>query len=167
MSISDNPIFDPRHALAVHILELLLVTVIIVLTIVRMTDDVPFTRGQIMCLTMVSYPRFLPLTLHQVFSTMFNDVLTIPTGRQIYARNNIPATHKTRRLAPQVRKQLRQRHTQPHRDCDMASRDSLPVPRQLDGLRWRLLHDTMGYYRTSPRPVVCPLSVYNTEVSGC
>lgn len=59
MSIFDNPIFDPRHALAVHILELLLVTVIIVLTIVRMTYDVPFTRGQIMCLTMVGL-RCLP-----------------------------------------------------------------------------------------------------------
>lgn len=56
MSIFDSPIFDPRHALPVHILELLLVTVIIVLTIVRMTDDVPFTRGQIMCLTMVGLP---------------------------------------------------------------------------------------------------------------
>lgn len=60
MPISDNPIFDPRHALAVHILELLLVTVIIVLTIVRITDDVPFTRGQIMCLSMVSPLCSLP-----------------------------------------------------------------------------------------------------------
>lgn len=60
MSIFDNAVFDPRHALAVHILELLLVTVIIVLTIVRMTDDVHFTRGQIMCLTMVGL-RSLPV----------------------------------------------------------------------------------------------------------
>lgn len=62
MSLFDSPLFDPRYELGVHALCLALAIVIVVLSIVRMTDPLPFTRGQIMGLSMVSRPRLRPTT---------------------------------------------------------------------------------------------------------
>lgn len=60
MSVFDSPIFDPRHELKVHTLQLAIAIVLVALSIVRMTSPVPFTRGQIMGLSLVSFPVFLP-----------------------------------------------------------------------------------------------------------
>ncbi|OLN93229.1 hypothetical protein CCHL11_07575 [Colletotrichum chlorophyti] len=48
----DKPIFDSRHKFKVHILQLALMGLAIILTVWRMAMPVPFTRGNIMALTM-------------------------------------------------------------------------------------------------------------------
>ena len=62
MSIFDHPAFDPRHEVKVHVLMLVIAIVIAVLSIVRMTQPVPFTRGQIIGITMVRRIEALPAT---------------------------------------------------------------------------------------------------------
>ncbi|KAI8234497.1 hypothetical protein K4K57_004874 [Colletotrichum sp. SAR 10_99] len=48
----DNPFFDPRHKTKVHILQLVIMTTAIILTIARMAMPVITTRANMMALTM-------------------------------------------------------------------------------------------------------------------
>lgn len=50
----DGRFFDTRYRTKIHILQLVLMTVAIILTIARMAMPVPTTRANMMALTMVS-----------------------------------------------------------------------------------------------------------------
>lgn len=58
MALSNRSFLDPRLTSGAHTLQLVLAIIIVVITIARMTRPIPFTRGQIMALTMVRLSSF-------------------------------------------------------------------------------------------------------------
>lgn len=107
--------FDPRHKTKVHILQLVIMTSAIVLTIARMAMPVITTRANMMALTMV---RAKPHTaVSELLLTLGNK-----TGHQILHHHRLPAPHRAQGALQEVGLAQGQRDPQHTGDCVLVRR---------------------------------------------